>query len=283
VEARPDPPVLRITTLNLLHDQIRNLSPAWTARRPAAAAMIRTLAPDVLCLQEVSARQLADLRADLPGYEIVAGVPSGPVRFAPWLRLLTPLARAWWGDYFEHGEHCPVLLRRDTVERIADGCGPLEPPPASVRALVTPHIVTWVRFRIRATGRTAAIHNTHLAILPGRALIGARRLRERLDRTWSGELQFVAGDFNARARGPVLRMLRSPAGDTPGFHDLWEDARARNGAHGTHDLPGGTPGPRIDYVLVRGVVAVPRAEITAPPAGAVRASDHRPVTVDVAM
>ncbi len=146
---------------------------------------------------------------------------------------------------------------------------------------MTPHIVTWVRFRIRASGRTAAIHNTHLAILPGRALTGARGLRERLDRAWSGELQFLAGDFNARARGPVLRMLRTPAGDTPGFHDLWEEARARNGTPGTHDLPGGAPGPRIDYLLVRPGVAVPRAEITVPRAGAVRASDHRPVTVDV--
>jgi endonuclease/exonuclease/phosphatase family metal-dependent hydrolase len=279
VAVPPDPRILRVTTLNLLHDRIRNVSPPWSARRPVAAEMIQRLAPDVLCLQEVSARQLADLGTDLPDYEIVPGVPTGPVRHAPWFGGIAPLARAWMGDFFEFGEHCPILLRRETVERVTDGCD-LEPAPARVRSVLTPHVVTWVCFRVRATGHTATIHNTHLSILPWRTLAGARRLRDQLDHAWTGALQLVAGDFNTRANGASLALLRSGSERAPGFHDLWQEARERTGAAGTHDLPGGAPGPRIDYVLARPQLAVPHARVTVPP-GRIRPSDHRPVTVDV--
>jgi endonuclease/exonuclease/phosphatase family metal-dependent hydrolase len=270
--------ILRVTTFNLLHDQIRNFSARWPERRPAAVDLIRALSPDLLCLQEVSGRQLADLAADLPDYELVAGVPTGPVRYARWFPV--PLGRAWLGDFFELGEHCPILLRRSTIARVTDGCD-LEPLPVRPRSVSTPHVVTWTCFRVIATGQTASIHNTHLSILPWRTLAGARILRERLDREWTGELQLVAGDFNTRAEGPALRMLGSDSTDAPGFRDLWRDARERIGAAGTHDLPGGFPGPRIDYVLARPAVSVLRAEVTARPG--VRPSDHRPVTVDLVL
>lgn len=276
MDARPGPHVLRVTTFNLLHDQIRNLCPRWPVRRPAAAAMIRTLAPDLLCLQEVSGRQLHDLAVDLPDYELIAGIASGAVQHARWFPA--PLARAWLGDFFEFGESCPILLKRSTIERVADG-SELEPLPP-VRSVATPHVVTWVRFRVRVTGLTGTIHNTHLSILPWRTLAGARRLRDQLNDEWTGGLQLVAGDFNTRSNGAALRLLGTDSGRAPAFQDLWRCARERFGAAGTHDLPGGAAGPRIDYVMARPAVEVVRAEVTVP-AGRIRPSDHRPVTVDV--
>jgi endonuclease/exonuclease/phosphatase family metal-dependent hydrolase len=273
-----DARILRVTTFNLLHDQIRNFSARWPVRRPAAMRMIRALSPDILCLQEVSGGQLADLATDLAEYELVAGVATGPVRHAAWFPAA--LGRAWLGDFFASGEYCPILLRRETVVRMSDGCD-LEPLPAPLRSVATPHVVTWASFRMVANGLAASIHNTHLSILPWRTLAGARRLRERLDAAWTGELQLAAGDFNTRSNGPALQLLRSPSAHAPGFHDLWREAREQIGAAGTHDLPGGFPGPRIDYVLARPGRTALRAEVTVPGTG-VRPSDHRPVTIDLA-
>ena len=274
---------VRITTLNLLHDQIRNVLPAWTVRRPRAVATLRAIAPDVVCLQEVSARQLADLGADLPEFEIVAGAAGGPIRLAPWFAPLAPLGRMWWGDYFDHGEWCPILLRRGVVEPLAIGWFSIELPGKRVWSAATPHGVTWARVRLVRTELEVWIANTHLGLLPWRAADNAKRLIAALDREWNGSPQFLAGDFNARPEGPVLARLQSERGPhTPSFRDLWKDATERRGPAGSYDtLPWLFGCPRIDYVLARPAMTVLRAEITEFPGGAARASDHRPVTVDV--
>lgn len=272
-----DAPVLRITTLNLLHDQIRNSLPSWTARRVRAIATLRALASDLVCLQEVSLRQLDDLRSDLPEYEVCAGRPGGPVRIAPWLRVLTPLARGWWGDYVEHGELCPILLRRGAVERIAERSEPLAPPPRVLVTAATPHVVTSVRFRIVATGAEATIFNTHLGLLPWRKRDEAERLLTIMNHEPRRGPQFVAGDFNARPDSPLLNDLRAA-----GFHDLWQDARERHGSESSYDTLAWLFGrPRIDFVMARPAMAVARAGIMEYARGDVAPSDHHPVTVEV--
>lgn len=270
-------PVLRITTLNLLHDQIRNRLPSWTARRAHAIAMLRTLASDLVCLQEVSRRQLDHLHSDLPEYEVCTGRPGGPVRIASWLRPLAPFGRWWWGDYFEHGEYCPVLLRRGAIERIADDSGPLAPPPRTIVTAAAPHVVTSVRFRIVATGASASILNTHLGLLPWRKRDEAEQLLGIVARAPWHEPQFMAGDFNARPDSPLLDGLRAA-----GFRDLWQDARERHGMEGSYDTLGWLFGrPRIDYVMARPALAVARAGIAPYARGDVPPSDHHPVTVEI--
>jgi len=277
-------PTLRITTLNLLHDGIRNLEPAWVERRPAAIAMLRQLAPDVLCLQEVSPRQLDDLRADLPEFEIVPGEPSGATRLAGWLVPLRPVARAWWGDYLAVGERCPILLRKGVVTRIEDGSFALEQHVSRIAMVATPHRVTWVRARVAGATSEIVVHNTHLGLVPWRKLKTARRLAAFLDQGWNGTPQFLAGDFNAQPDSSVLRHLRSGRDDRPGFQDLWLAADQRVGRGSTYDtLPWVFGQPRIDFVLARPALRTVRAEVTDKVPGRIAPSDHRPVTAEVAL
>ena len=277
-------PTLRITTLNLLHDGIRNREPAWVERRAAAIAMLRQLAPDVLCLQEVSPRQLDDLRADLPEFEIVPGVPTGGIRLARWLVPLRPVARAWWGDYFAVGERCPILLRRNVVTPIEDGSFALDEPVSRIAMVATPHRVTWVRARVAGTTSEIVVHNTHLGLVPWRKMKTARRLAAFLDAGWNGMAQFIAGDFNAKPGSVVLRHLRSDRDGRPGFQDLWRTADQRVGPGATYDtLPWLFGRPRIDFVLARPALRTVRAEITDKVPGRIAASDHRPVTAEVVL
>ena len=276
-------PTLRITTLNLLHDGIRNLEPSWARRRPEAITMVRRLAPDVLCLQEVSPRQLDDLRADLPEFEIVPGTPNGATWLTPWLVPLRPLARAWWGDYFDVGERCPILLRTEVLTRVADGTFPLQDRLPRSAIVATPHRVTWVRARVASTGSELTVHNTHLGLVPWRKMGTTRRLAAFLDQQWDGTPQFVTGDFNAEPDSNVLRHLRDGREDRPGFQDLWCEAEERVGSGSTYDtLPWLFGRPRIDFVLARPALRTVRAEVTDPVAGRIAPSDHRPVTVEVA-
>lgn len=142
---------LRVMSFNILHSSFRNVAGAWEARRPLVVRTIRDAAPDVVCVQEASALQIADLTRELPGYTVIAGATSGPTS-APlwWLSAAAILALGWWlagrsrartrarstlriftasgallslaalgvirllqGDFVDQGEHCPILVRAE--------------------------------------------------------------------------------------------------------------------------------------------------------------------------
>jgi len=267
---------LRLTTLNVLHDGVRTLARPWSARRAAFAACIHALDPDVLCLQEVSARQLEHVRKDLPAYEMVEGIATGPIVLPAWFMPIAKPAHWLLRDFFSAGEWCPILLRRGSFSLLASGS--LVMPPSS-RAF-TPHALHWVRVRARSS-TVFEIYNTHLGILPWREARTARELREILDRRRGEAPQILTGDFNSGPGGSLLRALGAdgpPSG--PGFHDTWAEAERREGS-GTFHWGLGLPGPRIDHVLMRPARRVTRAWIVAPERGRGRLSDHAPLTVEI--
>lgn len=145
---------LRVMTFNILHSSFRNVAGTWEARRPLVARIIQDAAPDIVCVQEASASQIADLTRDLPGYTILAGAPSGATAAPTWwlsaagimalgwvlagrsrartrrrstLRIFTAsgavlslaalaVVRFLQGDFMDRGEHCPILVH---AERLA--------------------------------------------------------------------------------------------------------------------------------------------------------------------
>ena len=143
---------LRVTTFNVLHDGVRSPLPAWPQRRPLVAGLIRSLAPDLAGLQEVSPRQLVDLEHDLPEYTVLSGEPSGATRLPSWISALAAPALWWLGDFFSEGERCPILIR--------DGAMTLETGSWHLRHSPTPHVVPWARVEVRR--RRYTIYNTHL-------------------------------------------------------------------------------------------------------------------------
>lgn len=267
---------LRVTTLNVLHDGVRSLAAPWRERRAHVVALIRELEPDVLCLQEASAGQLEDLRRELPDYEVVAGEPSGPIVLPPWPAIIAKPAHWLQGDYFKAAELCPILLRRDTLRATASGSVKLRAPKPA-RAFKA-HALTWVRAETRS-GFTFEVANTHLGILPWRARASGRELLAAMNGLRTRHPQILAGDFNSRPSGGVLRELTS-GGDAATFRDAWTSARRRDGGGSTFHWGLGLPGPRIDYVLSRPGLVVRSAKVSGPERGRPWVSDHWAVTVE---
>src|SRR6266487_1034491 len=145
----PPSPRLRVMTFNVLHSSVRSIARPWSARRPVVAETIRSIDPDVACLQEVSAMQLEDLALDLAEYEFVDGPASGPTILPTWASVLAPIARLVLGDYLETGERCPILLRKDHVTCVDQAS--FRVPEGRVRGgtTPTPHIVNCARVVFR--------------------------------------------------------------------------------------------------------------------------------------
>jgi endonuclease/exonuclease/phosphatase family metal-dependent hydrolase len=277
---------LRITTFNVLHESMRNFSARWAARRPLVAETIRSIEPDIACLQEVSSRQLEDLRLDLPAYDFIEGTASGATKLPAWASGMVPAARLVLGDFYDAGELCPILMRRGRVHAAQHGSFWVSQHPEGSRTFLggtrTPHIVNWARVEDSSGQQGCFVYNTHLGLVPWTARRTAKELIERLDRDWNHEAQILVGDFNSTPAGPVIRaLLQSRSGGLPAFHDVWVEARLRDGPGSTYHWAFGLPGPRLDYILVRPPYPVLSASTASVRRGHIFASDHHALTAEL--
>jgi hypothetical protein len=133
---------LRVMTYNLRFASTQSPN-AWPDRRPVMQALINREAPDVFGTQEGLYGQLRDLAAGLPAYE--------------WIGL----GRAGGSK----DEFAAVFYRRDRLEPVAFDHFWLSDTPEVIGSITWGHtyrrMVTWVRFRDRATGREFEFWNTH--------------------------------------------------------------------------------------------------------------------------
>lgn len=269
-------------TYNVLHEGVRSLLPPWPVRRPLVAAVIRSAHPDVACLQEVSSRQLEDLRADLPDYVFRPGRLTGRTEVPRWARLVMTFLKPMLGDFLDRGEHCPILVRRDWGVPIDSASVPLSGPDGSAENRTpTPHVVNWVRIRSRS-GDTVDVFTTHLGHMPGRGRRTGAALFRLADERWNGNVQVLTGDFNTMPFTTLVHSLtRRRSGAAPPFEDAFAEARSRVGGRTTFHWGLGLPGPRLDYVLVRPPCTVERVEVTGKRIGKTIPSDHYALVADL--
>ena len=277
---------LRITTFNVLHESMRNLAASWATRRPLVAETIRSIEPDVACLQEVSVRQLEDMRLDLAEYDFIEGMASGATKLPSWAPGMVPVARWILGDFYDAGELCPILLRRGRFLATQHGTFWVSQHPEGSGTFLggtrTPHNVNWARVQDSSGQQGCFVYNTHLGLVPWTARRTAEELIGRLDRDWNHEPQILTGDFNSTPAGPVMRaLLENRKGGPPTFNDAWIEARRRSGNGRTYHWGFGLPGPRLDYILVRPLCPVLNAATSSVRTGRVFASDHAAFTVSI--
>jgi endonuclease/exonuclease/phosphatase family metal-dependent hydrolase len=272
---------LRIMTFNIAHSSVPNLLRRWEARRSHVAEVIRSARADVVCLQEVSERQLLDLAGDLTELECVPGPPSGATRLPAALGFAAPLLRLVLRDFMYSGERCPIFLRRERFHSLETGSAEVL-PLAGVPSTGTPHLLNWVRAADLRDGARLVVFNTHLGLLPWRAREAARRLLTVIAREAGGRLEVLTGDFNSTPRGATLRTLLSdPATGEGRYDDAWRAARERCGPGATFHAGLGLPGPRIDFVLVRPGTTVAKAEVISGRVGSKFPSDHCALVVEL--
>ena len=257
-----EPFTLRVMTYNLRFASERPPH-AWPERRPLMRRLLERERPDVIGTQEGVYAQLRDLAADLPDYE--------------WIGL--------GRDGGSRGEFMAVFYRRDRLEPLAFDHFWLSDTPEAPSATWGNHfkrLVTWVRFRERATGREFEFWNTHFdhESEPARQK-SAALLRTRLAAVAPTRPVLLVGDFNCAAgASPAYTTLTT---DT-GFVDTWLAARARrNDGLNTFNnfAPPVRDGVRIDWILARGATGVTDAAILDDAEDGRTPSDHFPVTATV--
>lgn len=249
----------------------------WELRQRAIAETIRSVQPDVVCLQEVWATTADDLASIIGrelGYHATCSstIGRGDVGFAN------------------------AVLSRWGSETIADEPLPRSDGQAGHRRIVAVGVDTpWGRWPIAST------HLDHRFDHSRARQMQTERVLQ-LASSWRGDPTtdlpvIVGGDLNAVPDSDEIRMLtgRRPGVDGIVMSDAWEQVGQSDGWTWTHDNPysrdSAWPNRRIDYVMV----SWPRAKPTGNPVAArliatepieidghpVWASDHAAVVVDL--
>jgi len=252
-------PPLVVMTYN-----VRSASPGspvpWPERRPLMVECIRGVAPDVIGTQEGHFQQLKDLTADLPEYAWIGqgreGGSKGEFMAVFYCRMrLEPLA-------FDH------FWLSDTPEVIGSKTWGRNLPP---------RLVTWVQFADRLSGREFYFFTTHVDGNKTAQEKSVELIRQRVAALAPVLPVLLTGDFNAvPGRDRAYERLVGEGF----FTDTWTLARTRRG-EGLSTFTGFkalVKSPRrIDWILVRGEMAVDAAEIVTFSRNGQFPSDHLPV------
>jgi endonuclease/exonuclease/phosphatase family metal-dependent hydrolase len=189
---KADPAAVRVVTWNVHCGQ--DGGPVWkrfdwSRRKHALEAALAQAAPDLLCVQEALAGQVAFLERALPGHARV-GVGRD--------------------DGLSGGEFSAIFFRRDRFELLGGDTFWLEEPtdrPGDVPLLGCRRICTWARLRDRTTGRTLRVYNTHLYLTEGARQAAARVILDRIAAGDPRDAVLLTGDFNATPASPTWRLF----------------------------------------------------------------------------
>jgi endonuclease/exonuclease/phosphatase family metal-dependent hydrolase len=242
----------------------------WRARQPAIAQTIRSLDPDIACLQEVWASDQTNQAAELAQihglHHTYAYRDDGPVHWGNAILSRWPIARSEWRPLPTAGE--PDELRTVLFAEIDGPRGPIQ--------VFCTHL-NW-RF-------------DHSAARVAQVKAIAALIEECRPRTYP---PILAGDMNAAPDSDEMRMLTGRsvvAAPKLAFHDAWEVAGEGAGMTWSNDNPYAAldlePSRRIDYVFAgwpkeggRGHVVGARVVGTEPVDGIVP-SDHYGVLAEL--
>jgi len=253
------PPWLAVMTYNLRYASSTPPN-AWPQRRPLMRELIQQVAPDVMGTQEGLYGQIKDLAADLPDYEWIGTGRDGGSR----------------------GEFMAVFFRKARLEPLAFDHFWLSDTPTVIGSTTwgnsNRRMVTWVKFRDRATGGEFFLFNTHFdhEVQSAREK-SAELVRQRVAALDTRLPVLLIGDFNAAAGSNKAYEILT--GDKF-FLDAWTTAGERRG-EGINTFNGFKPaqqnGVRIDWILTRGDITVAAAETLTFARDGQFPSDHFPV------
>jgi endonuclease/exonuclease/phosphatase family metal-dependent hydrolase len=258
-----DPASLRIATFNIRLGTAKDGDNHWEKRREIFFATVKKMDADVIGFQEVLAFQFDEIRAAMPGYELIG---------------------AGRNDGKRDGEFVPIAFKTDRFERIDFGHLWLSPTPETpgVRGwdAQLPRMATWARLKEKLTGKTLLFVNTHFDHIGKQARIeSAKLLRERL-KNWSGAgPAILVGDFNARETDEPYRQLVSENAGGIQLVDAFRLAHLKRGSdEGTfHGFTGERTRERIDWILCTPDFSTVSCEVVHHAENNRYPSDHFPV------
>jgi endonuclease/exonuclease/phosphatase family metal-dependent hydrolase len=254
-------------TYNLRVAAPRDEEPSWARRRDAVASMIRFHNPDVVGVQEALPGMLADLDARLAGYDWI-----GTARNA------------------EADEHCALFydadrLAPDEHDTFWLSERPTVPGSKSWGAAY-PRVATWLALPRPGEAPPLYVFNTHFDHESAAARReSARVLRKQIDRIAGTAPTALVGDLNAAPDSAPYRRLTNDTAPHPLRDALHETALPHHGPVETFNGFENTvqPNGRIDYIFVRGPLAVRRHGTLTDRWDGHFPSDHCPVLAELVL
>lgn len=260
MQAAPSPDTISVMAFNVRYDNPDDGPSAWPHRSGRVASVMEQAS--IVGVQEALHHQVMDLEGRLEGYGWI-GVGRN--------------------DGIDQGEYAPIFYRSDMFDMLDSGTfwlseTPDVPGSRSWDAAIT-RIATWGLFRIKASGDSMWVFNTHF---DHRGQVArehsAELLMERIEKMVGSGRVVVTGDFNASPDTPVYATMTS---------GMLIDTRPMSKA--TPTGPEGTfsgfvirdelPGRRIDYVFVSAPFDVLTYEAVVDVSDGRYVSDHLPVHV----
>ena len=252
----------RVMTYNIRVNLASDGPNAWPHRKDAVASIVLAEKADILGVQEALPEQLSDLDARLPGF-----------------------ARFGVGRNTDRsGEHTAVFYRVERFELLQHDTFWLSETPAVAGSkswdAAYERIATWGRLHDRRSGMSFYLFNTHfdhVGVVARRQ--SAKLLTAEIRRIAERAPAILMGDFNDVAGSDFHTTLT-----VAGFEDALARSRSapRGGGSTWNAFREIEPGRRIDFIFVRGAVAVLTHETIATrlPDGRFP-SDHLPVVAEL--
>jgi endonuclease/exonuclease/phosphatase family metal-dependent hydrolase len=248
--AKPAPHTILTCNIRVALPEDEKTGNGWPVRRALCMEVIRAQQPDLVCLQEVLRVQMEDLERGFP--EFASFGFEGPE-----METRQP--------GYQGIAKNPIFYSRARYDFISAGGFWLSDTPhlpgSSSWESARPRHVNWVRLRERASRRQFRVLNTHLDHVSQRAREEQMKLILAEAAIYApGFPQVLAGDFNAGAANPVLKLALAAG---------WTDSHTaapvpRDDGNTTHGFLGPKYTPKteaahqrgpIDFILTRGPVA----------------------------
>lgn len=254
---------LNVMTFNVRLDHEADSLNNWKYRKDHVALMVKYYAPDIIGMQEVLKNQLDNLKKRLPQYATVG------------------VGRA---DGKEKGEFCPLFYRTDRFELVKSGNFGMSEYPDSIGVkgwdAACERITTWAILKDKESGKQLAAFNTHFDHVGQVARRESARLILKEMEQIAGSLPtLLTGDFNGTLDSEPIVLLTAG-----GMKNTYTDASITYGPawsfHGFGQIPSDQR-TLIDYILVKGAVAIEKCRVIGDRPDEGYLSDHAPVMTEL--
>lgn len=244
----------------------------WPNRKELVLSMIRYHEADLLGVQEAFRSQLDELSKGLPEFDWV-GVcrTDGTAHPSP------------------DNEFSAIFYRKSRFEVLLSGTFWLSehPDKAGIAGwdAALPRIVTWAKFKDKATGKVFFHFNTHFDHIGKVARASSAHLVLSKIKEMAGTLPvLLTGDFNAQPTEEPILILTNPQHPDRVIDAITRSQLPHHGPTGTWTnafLFPGMPGQRIDYVFIKNGIQVLKHAILSDSWSGRLPSDHLPVLARV--
>jgi endonuclease/exonuclease/phosphatase family metal-dependent hydrolase len=253
----------KVMTYNIRFDNPGDGINSWPNRKEKVYALLKKYDPDILGVQEALNHQLKDITSNVSDYEWI-GVGRD--------------------DGKEKGEYSAILYKKSKLEVREQKTlwlseTPDVPGSKSWDAAIT-RLVTWIRFKDKATGKSFQVFNTHFDHIGKEARKNSAGLVKKWIAEWSrkyNEEVIVTGDFNIeRSEEPFAVMMKD---------NVLNDAKPESNNEGTFCNFGlnSQPCRAIDYIFTTKEWMTTDYKVIQDNDGKNYPSDHLPVMVTVSL